>query len=264
MIGDSIKTHRNERKISQRALAKASGVSFAYIQQLEKGLKKNPSLDILNKIADALDITLDELLNDESTSFSSILIAAILRMDYVKVDFPLDTEFANVREFIENGGNPEDYSFEIIRSHTEISINSLKKCIEENKELEIDEQLKLIDFWYDKRWEDDGIELEEFYHQNINRINKNPIISSKIKTLLYDGVTKNDTEKLVDLLEKYNFKINISSKNDESILSIYNNENPIITESESKLLPAYNEIMNKINSYAKFIIEDELRKLKKD
>jgi len=259
-----MKKRRNERKISQRALAKASGVSFAYIQQLEKGLKKNPSLDILNKIADALDISLDELLNDESTSFSSRLIAAILRMDYISLALPIDTDFANGREFIEKGGNPEEYNFEIIRSHTEISINSLKKCIEENEELEIDDQLKLIVFWDRYKWEDDGIELEEFYHQNINRINKNPVISSKIKTLLYGGITKNDIEKLVDLLEKYNFKINISNKNDESILSIYNNENPIITESESNLVPVYNEILNKIDSYAKFIIEDELKKLKKD
>lgn len=75
---------------------------------------------------------------------------------------------------------------------------------------------------------------------------------------------KNDTEKLFDLLEKYDFKINISNKDDENIISIYNNENPIITESESKLLPIYNEIINKIDSYAKFIIEDELKKLKKD
>lgn len=262
-LGENIKTERKKKKIKQSELAHELAVTVRTIQNYESG-NRQPNIETIKKISDFLDVPLDELLNDESASFSSILIAAILRMDYVQVDFPLDTEFANQREFIENGGNPEDYCFEIIRSNTGISINSLKKCIEENEELEIGEQLKLINFWYDYKWEDDGIELEEFYHQNINRINKNPVISSRIKTLLYDGITKNDTEKLVDLLEKYNFKINISNQNNESILSIYNNENPIITESESNLLPVYNEIINKIDSYAKFIIEDELKKLKKD
>lgn len=249
MIGDSIKKHRNERKISQRALAKASGVSFAYIQQLEKGLKKNPSLDILNKIADALDISLDELLNDESTSFSSVLITSILRLDHITIAYPFESD---------------DGEFETIKYYTGIDINSLKNCIEQNTDLPIEDQLKLIDFWGEWKNDEDGIRFEDFFHQNINRINKNPITSKRIKDILNIGATKNDSEKLFDLLEKYNFKISISNKDDENIVSICNNEKPIITESEFNLVPVYNEIMNKINSYSKFIIEDELNKLKKD
>lgn len=263
MINENIKRARENAEISQRELGRRINKTGQYISYLEKNPKANPSYEVLNKISDALLISIDELLNDESTSFSSKLITAVLRMDYINLAIPIDTDFANAREFIENGGNPEEYNFEIIRSHTGISINSLKICIEENKELEIDDQIKLIDFWGQWGNEDDGIELEEFYHQNINKINKNPIISSKIKTILYGGRTKNGVEKLVDLLEKYNFKVNTSNKNNESILSIYNNENSIITESESKLLPVYNEILNKIDSYAKFIIEDELKKLNK-
>lgn len=246
-LGENIKTERKKKRIKQSELAHELAVTVRTIQNYESG-NRQPNIETIKKISDFLEVPLDELLNDESTSFSSKLIAAILRMDHITIAYPYESD---------------DGEFETINYYTDIDINSLKDCIEKNIELSIEDQLKLIDFWGKWGNEDDGIELEEFYHQNINRINKNPVISSKIKTLLYDGVTKNDTEKLVDLLEKYNFKINISNKNDESILSIYNNENPIITESESKLLPVYNEILNKIDSYTKFIIEDELKKLKK-
>lgn len=245
MIGDSIKKHRNEKKISQRALAKASGVSFAYIQQLEKGLKKNPSLDILNKIADALYIPLDELLNTETTSFSSKLIASILRMDYITISYESDEE-----------------NFETISHHTGIDVNSLKNCIEQNIELPIEDQLKLIDFWTEWGCIDDGIEFEDFAQLNASKINANPLISNKVKSVLNIVTTKNNIEKLFDLLEKHNFKVSISENNDQNMINIRTNESNIITALESNLEPVYDEIINRINSYSKFIIEDELKKLK--
>lgn len=247
MIGNSIKKHRNERKISQRALAKASGVSFAYIQQLEKGLKTNPSLDILNKIADSLYISLDELLNTETTSFSSKLIASILRMDYITI-----------------AGESDDYGFETISRHTGIDINALKNCIERNIDLPTEDQLKLIDFWSEWGCMDDGIELEDFVHMNDIKVRSNPIISNKIKSLLYGGVAKNNIEKLFDLLERYNFTVSVSKKDDQNVISIYKNGINVATELESNLTNVYEQITSKINSYSKFIIEDELNKLKND
>ena len=172
-IGEQIKITRENKNLSKSELAKKINVSPAYITMLENGKKTNPSYDVINKIADALYISLDELLNDESTSFSSILITSILRMDHITYSYESD-----------------DSNFETINYYTDIDINSLKNCIEKNIELPIEDQLKLIDFWGEWGNEDDGIELDEFYDQNINKINKNPIISSKIKTLLYDGEQK--------------------------------------------------------------------------
>lgn len=243
-IGNNIKKHRKDR-MTQKELAGIIGRSIDTIKKYESG-KATPPIEILTKIADALLIPIDELLNSETTSFSSKLITSILQMNHITI---VDAS--------------EEYGFKAISQDAGVDANSLKKCLEENIDLPIEDQLKLINFWGEWGNEEDGIELEEFYHQHSNRINKNPIISKRIKDILNIGATKNNIEKLVDLLEKYNFKIDISNKNDESILSIYNNENPIITESESNLLPVYNEIINKIDSYAKFIIEDELRKLNK-
>jgi transcriptional regulator with XRE-family HTH domain len=53
---------RQEPKMTQRDLAKAAKVSPGYIAQLEMGLKKNPSLAVLKRIAKALGVAVTELL----------------------------------------------------------------------------------------------------------------------------------------------------------------------------------------------------------
>jgi transcriptional regulator with XRE-family HTH domain len=57
-----IKTLRQEKGLSQKALAEQVSVTDAYITMLESGKRKNPSLDILKKLAKALGGPLTELL----------------------------------------------------------------------------------------------------------------------------------------------------------------------------------------------------------
>jgi transcriptional regulator with XRE-family HTH domain len=52
---------RDEKGMTQRDLAAAAKVTPGYIAQLEVGLRKNPSLDVLKKIAKALGATVSEL-----------------------------------------------------------------------------------------------------------------------------------------------------------------------------------------------------------
>ncbi|MEO7862839.1 MAG: helix-turn-helix transcriptional regulator [Nitrospirales bacterium] len=56
-----IKQRRTELGLSQRALAKRVGVSDAYITQLERRERTNPSLRVLRKLAKALKTTVAEL-----------------------------------------------------------------------------------------------------------------------------------------------------------------------------------------------------------
>lgn len=51
-----IKYCREQKGMSLNELSLKSDVSYSYLLQLEKGLKTNPSLDILEKISNALDI----------------------------------------------------------------------------------------------------------------------------------------------------------------------------------------------------------------
>lgn len=53
-MSTKLKELRIKKGYSLDELAKLSGISVSYMNELEKGLKKNPSLDIVHKIAIAL------------------------------------------------------------------------------------------------------------------------------------------------------------------------------------------------------------------
>jgi transcriptional regulator with XRE-family HTH domain len=53
---------RSERELTQRALAAKAKVTPGYVAQLERGLRKNPSLAVLQRLAKALGVPVTELL----------------------------------------------------------------------------------------------------------------------------------------------------------------------------------------------------------
>ena len=57
-----IKSLRIERGLTQAQVAQKVGVTKNYITMLERGDRKNPSLDIVKKIAKALGVPVTELL----------------------------------------------------------------------------------------------------------------------------------------------------------------------------------------------------------
>ncbi len=56
---------RHQNGLTQKELACRSGVSQPYINELENGKKVNPSIIILGKLANALGVTVSELLDDD-------------------------------------------------------------------------------------------------------------------------------------------------------------------------------------------------------
>jgi transcriptional regulator with XRE-family HTH domain len=61
-IGRVLKRLREQKGLSQAALAKRSGVAQGYISEVEAGEKKNPGIETLRKIARALGVPVTELL----------------------------------------------------------------------------------------------------------------------------------------------------------------------------------------------------------
>ena len=57
-----IRRLREAQRLTQEELAKKAGVTQGYIAQLERGLRKNPSLPALKKLAKALGVPMTELL----------------------------------------------------------------------------------------------------------------------------------------------------------------------------------------------------------
>ncbi len=66
-LGARIKYFRNEKKLSQEALAEIVSVNNDYISRIENG-RLRPSLMLLVSIANALEVSVDDLLVDSLTN----------------------------------------------------------------------------------------------------------------------------------------------------------------------------------------------------
>ena len=61
-IGKNIQEVRKKKGLSQRKLAKKAGLYYAIICKLEQNWSKEPTIQTIVKIADALDMSIDELI----------------------------------------------------------------------------------------------------------------------------------------------------------------------------------------------------------
>lgn len=61
-ISENIKKYRKERGMTQQQLSELCGVPAISLGRYERG-ERNPSIDTLIKIAEALDITIEKLIN---------------------------------------------------------------------------------------------------------------------------------------------------------------------------------------------------------
>ncbi|OSA96043.1 UNVERIFIED_ORG: hypothetical protein B2H93_03270 [Clostridium botulinum] len=61
LLGQNIKKYRKNKKMSQKELARETGLSTSYIQQLELAQKKSPSFEVLLKISKALNVLVTDL-----------------------------------------------------------------------------------------------------------------------------------------------------------------------------------------------------------
>jgi transcriptional regulator with XRE-family HTH domain len=68
-IHKTIQRLRVRRGLSQRELAQRAKVTPGYIAQLEMGLRKNPSDDVLRRIAEALNVHVSELRGVKEMTF---------------------------------------------------------------------------------------------------------------------------------------------------------------------------------------------------
>ena len=71
LIGNRIKAARKAKGLSQSELSELIDRSVGYMSYIETGSKK-PSLETLIQIANALDVTIDELLSDNLLASSTV------------------------------------------------------------------------------------------------------------------------------------------------------------------------------------------------
>lgn len=61
-IGKTIRKYRQEKEMSQEALARAADLSLPTVVKIESGETPNPSIDTVQKIAKAFGVRIDDLM----------------------------------------------------------------------------------------------------------------------------------------------------------------------------------------------------------
>ncbi len=136
MIGDKIKSLRLKKELSAKQLAEATSLTPAYLSMLEKGKRTNPSLDIIQELANALDTTVDYLLSDDEDLTDKVSKEKndLTDKDKKDIEKSLDATLKQLEE--QDGlmlsGNPvDDNDWELIKSAIKNGLEYAKKM---NKE----------------------------------------------------------------------------------------------------------------------------------
>jgi len=61
MLAKRVKEYRRQKGLTQQKLAEKTGLSFNTITKIEQGIGDSPTLKTLVKLADALGVSIDEL-----------------------------------------------------------------------------------------------------------------------------------------------------------------------------------------------------------
>jgi transcriptional regulator with XRE-family HTH domain len=67
-LGKKIKEFRGKLNLSQDQLAKKANIPFSTLVKIESGYTPNPSIETLIKIADAFNVSIDELIGRKKFS----------------------------------------------------------------------------------------------------------------------------------------------------------------------------------------------------
>ncbi|NKE06835.1 helix-turn-helix domain-containing protein [Mesobacillus selenatarsenatis] len=96
-VGEKIKNLRLKKKYSISELSEKAKVSKSYLSYIERGIQGNPSLQVLSRLADNLDTSVEYLMGQQNTK---------------AFQKPVDEEWAGlVDEAIKNGISKEDFAY---------------------------------------------------------------------------------------------------------------------------------------------------------
>ncbi|MCT1904343.1 helix-turn-helix domain-containing protein [Oceanobacillus sojae] len=94
MIGEKIKQLRKEKRMSLSELAEKAGVAKSYLSSIERNLQSNPSIQFIEKISQVLDVSVNDLINDNNT-----IVETELDSEWMKI----------VKEAMESGVSKEQF-----------------------------------------------------------------------------------------------------------------------------------------------------------
>lgn len=105
IIGAKIREERKKKGLTQEQLAQQINISTAYMGQIERG-ERNPSLDIIVNISNALFVTVDYILEpayQESSRYNeAVLTYNIIKMLQNRDPRDIQTAFSMLTTLFEN------------------------------------------------------------------------------------------------------------------------------------------------------------------
>jgi transcriptional regulator with XRE-family HTH domain len=134
LFKDKLRKIRKDNNLTQSQFGKIIGVTGAYIQQLEKGIKKNPSLGIVFKICNKFNINPVDLID----SNSELLNEFINGLDENEKDEVTDSLFNNEFNKIANVLEDNGYEINRISSNGHEFVEILKDDCIVSKMLDVD------------------------------------------------------------------------------------------------------------------------------
>ncbi|MEK5379175.1 helix-turn-helix domain-containing protein [Niallia sp. FSL W8-0635] len=108
LVGVKLKNLRLKRGYSINELSDRSGVSKSYLSYIERGIQKNPSLQVLSKLASTLDTNVEELLDNNHTSIDGIDEDWVSLVEEAIEDGITKEDFAGILEYVKFKKRQED------------------------------------------------------------------------------------------------------------------------------------------------------------
>ncbi|MDD5503952.1 MAG: helix-turn-helix transcriptional regulator [Candidatus Omnitrophica bacterium] len=71
MLADNVRKLRIKKRLAQEKLARLADISTATLVKIESGVAKEPTITTIMKIADALGVSIDELVGRSKNSFKT-------------------------------------------------------------------------------------------------------------------------------------------------------------------------------------------------
>lgn len=134
MLGDNIRNIRKNKKISINKLSKITGISLGYLSDLENNKAKNPSIEKLESIAKALNVSVNDFFDKKT-------------LDTV------DRLFVGPGKLVES---PKDYNYKVTSRDKKQYIEEMKKANEAffmNDELNEESKKEMLDLMSQLFWE---------------------------------------------------------------------------------------------------------------
>jgi XRE family transcriptional regulator, master regulator for biofilm formation len=114
MVGEKIKSLRLRKKYSITELSEKASVSKSYLSYIERGIQENPSLQVLSRLANTLDTTVEYLLgreifmNNEGVPIDQewiLLVDEAIKNGISKKDFAYYLDFMKFKNTRNENGN---------------------------------------------------------------------------------------------------------------------------------------------------------------